>query len=199
MNARFTVAQATPINPPAAVRTVKITQPAAGQSVVIELGYTEQYKLDLSAIADKKITLVHVGEKLIILFDNQSTVEVHPYFDSMGVPRADVSIEVSPGRDVSGTEFATLFPITDDQSVLPAAGAGAAGSPASGASFSNASVDPLGTPNPLPLLGPEDLPNFVIPQESAPVITENSVPTPRSGAKLVFFVEEEELNQQIIE
>src|SRR5919198_3852465 len=129
MNAPFVVAQATPTtptNPNTPPRTIKITQPADGQAVSIEIGYEQKVKLDLSAIADKKITLVHVGEKLIILFDNQSTVEVHPYFDSMGVPRADVSIEVSPGRDVSSTEFATLFPITDDQSVLPAAG-GAAG------------------------------------------------------------------------
>src|SRR5215813_11585565 len=144
MNARFTIAQAnsaTPTNAPGS-RTVKITQPANGQAVVVELGYTEQYKLDLSAIADKKITLVHVGEKLIILFDNQATVEVHPYFDSMNNPLNNITIEVGQGRDVTTAEFSTLFPITDDQSVLPAAGTSAAGSPASGANFSSAGVDP---------------------------------------------------------
>src|SRR5215475_3928852 len=154
MNARFTIAQATPAtNSNTPPRIIKITQPPNGQAVTVELGFDQKVKLDLSAIADKKITLVHVGEKLIILFDNQSTVEVHPYFDSMGVPRADVTIEVSPGRDVTSSEFATLFPITDDQSVLPAAGA--AGGPASGANFTSVGVDPLSTPNPLPLLGPE--------------------------------------------
>src|SRR5215470_1152464 len=144
MNARFVVAQAntTPATNSTGTqpRVVKITQPADGQAVTVELGFTDQYKLDLSAIADKKITLVHVGEKLIILFDNQATVEVHPYFDSMNNPLNNITIEVGQGRDVTTAEFSTLFPITDDQSVLPAAGTGAAGSPASGANFSSAGV-----------------------------------------------------------
>src|SRR5262249_20802825 len=154
MNARFTIAQAntaTPTNPPAAVRTVKIFEPAAGQAVTIELGYTEQYKLDLTAIADKKITLVHVGEKLVILFENLGTVEVHPYYDSMNVPLHNITLLLSQGREVTTAEFATLIPVVEDPSVLPA-GAGAAGSPASGANFQSVSVDQLLLPNPLPLL-----------------------------------------------
>src|SRR5713226_4862695 len=45
-----------------------------------------------------------------------------------------------------------------DQSVLPAAGDAAVAPLAQGANFLSVSVDPLSTPNPLPLLGPEDLP-----------------------------------------
>src|SRR5262249_15508045 len=160
----------------------------------VELGFTEQYKLDLSAIADKKITLVHVGEKLIILFDNQATVEVHPYFDSMNNPLNNITIEVGQGRDVTTAEFSTLFPITDDQSALRAAGTGAAGSPASGANFSSAGVDPLGTPNPLPLLGPEDLPNFVVNNTSTPIFNVTDLQPTSTNVKLRFAVEEEDLH-----
>ena len=79
-----------------------------------------------------------------------------------------MTFEVSPGRVVGVTEFATLFSITTtDQSVLPAAGKpGAPPAPASGADFSNASVEPLDTPDrpeasgPLPLLSQEFQPNW---------------------------------------
>ena len=37
---------------------------------MVNLGYDQNVKVDFSAIANEKITLVHVGEKLIILFDN---------------------------------------------------------------------------------------------------------------------------------
>src|SRR5262249_19265835 len=196
MNARFTIAQAnsaTPTNAPGS-RTVKITQPANGQAVVVELGYTQQNKLDLSAIADKKITLVPVGEKLIILFDNQSTLEMHPYFDSMNAPPPNITIKVSPRPDVTTSPLAPLLPLTDDQSVLPAAGA--AGGPASGANFTSVGVDPLSTPNPLPLLGPEELPNFITTRDSIPIFGGNDTPK-ATDAKLVFFVEEEELSSSL--
>ena len=49
---------------------------------MVNLGYDQKVKVDFSAIANEKITLVHVGEKLIILFDNQSTVTVEPVFKS---------------------------------------------------------------------------------------------------------------------
>ena len=113
------------------------------------------------------MTLVHIGEKLIILFDNNATVTVEPFFDSMGVPRQDLTVGV-PGRDLSGSEFASMFPITTDQSVLPAAGT-AQTQPASGANFSNASVEPLLSPDPLPLLGPEELPNWQVNIETVPL------------------------------
>src|SRR5262249_19171639 len=137
----------------------------------------EQYKLDLSAIADQKITLVHVGEKLIILFDNQSTVEVHPYYDSMNVPLANITVEVAPGRDVTSAQFITLFIPGEDPSVLPTAGP-PAGPPASGANFLSVSVDPLPLPNPLPLLPQEELPNFVINHDSIPIFGQQQPPTP---------------------
>ena len=139
------------------VRISKIEKPASGQAVTADASYDGTVKIDFGAVANEKITLVHVGETLIILFDNQSTVTIIPFFDSMGVPLANISVELN-GKEFSSTDFASTFPITTDQSVLPAAGdGGAAGAPSSGANFANASVDPLNSPNPLPLLGPEEL------------------------------------------
>ena len=169
MNGPFVVAQANVAGAAAAVkkpvRIVKVTKPSDGQAITVDLGYEQQTKLDLTAVANEKMTLVHIGEKLIILFDNNATVTVEPFFDSMGVPRQDLTVEV-PGRDMSSSEFAAVFPITTDPSVLPAAGDKI---PASGANFSNASVDPLLSPDPLPLLPPEELPNWQVHFETVPL------------------------------
>src|SRR6266404_7414752 len=124
MNGQFRVAQATGTgnsNSTAAPRIYKLTKPLTDQAVVVNLGYDQKVQVDFSAIANEKITLVHVGEKLIILFDNQSTVTVEPFFDSRNDPRQNITIEMGPGRDISVSEFASLFPITSDTSVLPAA------------------------------------------------------------------------------
>src|SRR6476659_2961583 len=101
-------------------RIFKLTKPLSDQSVVINLGYEQKVQVDFTAIANEKITLVHIGEKLIILFDNQSTVTVEPFFDSRNDPRQNTTIEMAPGRDISVGEFASLFPISTDTSALPA-------------------------------------------------------------------------------
>ena len=132
----------------AAPRIVRVVKPSANETVTIELGYHQKVKLDLTAIADEKPTLVHLGDKLIFLFDNRSTVTIESYFDAMNVASPNVTFEVSPGRVIGGTELSTLFSIATDQSVLPDAGTpGAPPAPASGADFSNASVEPLDTPD----------------------------------------------------
>ena len=174
MNGPFQVAQAsgtaassTTATP---VRIYKLTKPLTDQAVMVNLGYDQKVKIDFSAIANEKITLVHVGEKLIILFDNQSTVTVEPVFksraDGLGdETRDDITVEMAPGRDISVNEFTTLFPITTDTSVLPATdqdGNSNGNAQASGAYFSPFSVDPL-DPVPLNQLAPqEELGNFVI-------------------------------------
>ena len=145
-----------------ACKIIKLAKPGDNQAQTVYLGYEQKYKLDLSGIANEKITFVHVGERLIILFDNQSTLTIDPFFDSStSGPRANITFDVN-GREIDGSQFAATFPITTDQSVLPAAGDGAGGAPASGANFRDASVDPFATPNPLDLLGQEELGNFVI-------------------------------------
>ena len=156
-------------------RILKIEKPESGQAVTAEASYDGTVKIDFCAIANEKITLVHIGERLIILFDNQSTVTIIPFFNSMGVPLANITIE-SNGKEFSGAEFASTFPITTDQSVLPAAGEGT-GAPASGANFTNASVDPLLGPDPLPLLGPEDLPPIQFTRIEGPITQQDLLPT----------------------
>ena len=174
MNGPFQVAQASGTAASSTngtpVRIYKLTKPLTDQAVMVNLGYDQKVKVDFSAIANEKITLVHVGEKLIILFDNQSTVTVEPVFksraDGLGdETRDDITVEMAPGRDISLNEFATLFPITTDISVLPATdqdGNSNANAQASGAYFSPFSVDPF-DPVPLNQLAPqEELGNFVI-------------------------------------
>ena len=155
MNAPVLVAQLSGSAPqaPATPKNLKLEKPQNGQAITIHLdGNT---KLDLSDIASEKLTFVRVGEKLIVLFDNQSTVTVDPVFDSSGRPLADVAFDLGQNRAVTGDEFASLFPITTDQSVLPAAGGNSG--PTGGANFSDAHVNALTDPNaPLALLGDEN-------------------------------------------
>jgi VCBS repeat-containing protein len=182
MNQHVQIAQAggsSTANNQAPLRIYKLTKPLTDQSVVVNLGYDQKAKIDFTSIANEKVTLVHIGEKLIILFDNKSTVTVEPFFASRQDGLNNVTIEVAPGRDVSANEFASIFPITTDQSVLPAAGNGDGGnSQATGAHFTDPSVDALSVGNPLDLLGQEQLGNFVVEFPlvgSAPV--NNAIPT----------------------
>ncbi|KZD20585.1 DUF5801 repeats-in-toxin domain-containing protein [Tardiphaga robiniae] len=125
---------------PPSPKNLKLEKPQNGQAISVHLdGNT---KLDFADIASEKLTFVKVGEKLIILFDNQSTVTVDPVFDSMGKPLTDLAFDMGSDRTLTGEQFAQTFPITTDQSVLPAAG-GATG-PTGGANFGDATVGALG-------------------------------------------------------
>ena len=63
------------------VKVVKVTKPSDGQAITVELSH-DPTKIDLTAIAGENFTLSRVGEKLIILFDNRSTVTIESYSDS---------------------------------------------------------------------------------------------------------------------
>src|SRR6266853_153406 len=180
MNGQFQVAQASVTgnsNNASPPRIFKLTKPLADQSVVINLGYEQKVQVDFSAIANEKITLVHIGEKLIVLFDNQSTVTVEPFFDSRHDTLGNLTIEVAPGRDLTVSEFASTFPITTDTSVLPASGTDG-NAQASGANFLNPLVDPL-PPIPTNILAPpEVLPPIDFTIVTGPVLPPNSTPPP---------------------
>ncbi|MES5488210.1 DUF5801 repeats-in-toxin domain-containing protein, partial [Bradyrhizobium sp. INPA03-11B] len=182
MQGSFQVAQATGTGNStnsAPVRIYTLTKPLTDQAVVVNLGYDQKVKVDFSAIAKEKITLVHIGEKLIILFDNQSTVTVEPFFDSRADGQHNITIEMAPGRDVSVQEFASLFPISTDGSVLPAADNGGnsnGNAQASGANFSPFAVDPL---DPVPtnvLAGPEVQPDITTPGITGTTLPQGSTP-----------------------
>src|SRR6266404_3577650 len=200
MNGQFQVAQVSGTgnsNSTATPRIFKLTKPLGDQAVVVNLGYDQKVQVDFSAIANEKITLLHVGEKLIILFDNQSTVTVEPFFDSRHDALNNLTIEVAPGRDLSVSEFASSFPISTDQSVLPAAGNGNGNAQASGANFGNPAVDPL-PPIPTNILAPpEVLPNFnvtvptgFIPQIQSTIPTTTPGPTITAGVGPALVVDE---------
>lgn len=172
----------------APTRTIKLVKPDGGQAHTVTLGYDQNFKIDLSGISNEKITLVHIGERLVILFDNQSTLTLSPFYDSANAILGNITFDVGGGRQVDGSQFAGIFPITEDQSVLPAAGE--QGGPQAGANFRDASVDPLLTGDPLPLLPPEALGNFVITDIIAARLTEYEK---LSFAGLRAIVEEDEL------
>jgi hypothetical protein len=181
MNQQFRIAEATGAgtsNKDSHPRIFKLTKPFADQAVVVNLGYDQKVQVDFTAIANEKITLVHVGEKLIILFDNQSTVTIEPFFDSRHDQLGNLTIEVAPGRELTVSEFASSFPITTDSSVLPAAGTevGQANAQASGAHFTNPTIDPLETQPGLPLLGPETLPHFQVELPTGPALQSTTPP-----------------------
>jgi len=64
---------------------IKITKPQGEQAIVVDLNRDHSAKLDLSAVANEKLTLVHVDTKLVIL-STQSTVTADPFFDSSESP-----------------------------------------------------------------------------------------------------------------
>src|SRR5687768_13487330 len=149
MNAPIRVAQTTGVANP----VTRVTKPQGGQAVAVHLDGTA--RLDLSAIAAENITLVRAGDRLVILFDNQATVTVEPFFGANGQP-LDHAVQLGTDRVVDAAQFATLFPITDDQSILPAAGDAAAGSRNTGGQFGTFRIDGFGERNALDLLGNED-------------------------------------------
>ncbi len=151
MDRAIVVAQTGPQGPGSTpAKLITVVKPQGEQAITIHLdGAT---RLDLSAIANEQITLVHLGDRLIILFDNHSEVVIEPFYGDNGQPLPDITVEFGPNHDVSGAEFASLFPVTTDASVLP--GEGGAGAISSGANFVAFTIDslaPSGTP--LGLLG----------------------------------------------
>ncbi|HUI97705.1 MAG TPA: hypothetical protein VLX44_18260, partial [Xanthobacteraceae bacterium] len=189
MNRPFVLAQATTPQgssgtPPTAIT---IGKPQGEQAITIHLdGAT---KLDLSAIASEPITLVHLGDRLIILFDNHAQVTIEPFFGDNGQPLSDITVELGPGRDVSSTDFAGLFPITTDPSVLPASGG--PGSVSSGADFVSFSIESLAGPGTgLPLLGASPPPLGAGFGTTTNEVTEETSPTSLSGASITAAVDE---------
>lgn len=195
MNGPFVVAQASS-NSGQPVQTIKLTKPPAGQTETFHASFTGTVKIDFTGIADQKITLYHdnANQTLHVIFADGSQDIIEPFFDSTGNILANLIIEVGANQDLDGAQFASQFPITEDQSVLPAAGG--TGN-ASGADFHSPTVDPLAVGTPLPLLLPEELPPVNFLQEEAPQIAQINLIPVVSGT-VVGIVEEEALNQETV-
>src|SRR4051794_20138725 len=102
MNGRFMVAQADTAGTAQEaqkrpIKVVKVTKPSGGQAITIELGHDQQIKVDLTAIASENFKVTRIGENLIFLFDNRSTVTIE---SDLNVASPNVTYEVSPGRVV---------------------------------------------------------------------------------------------------
>ena len=117
----------------APARIVEITKPERGQSIAVKLDGDHGTQLDLSAVAHESLQLAHTGTKLVIQFDNQSTVTADPFFDSSGKPFSQLDVSFGGGNVVSGEQFAALISSTVGQSQPDADKI-----PTSGADFRNA-------------------------------------------------------------
>src|SRR3977135_4756047 len=85
-------------------RVIAVNKPQGQQAITLHLDGS--VKLDLSAIANEKITLVHLGDRLIILFDNNAQVTFEPFYGDNGQPLADITVGLGPGGDVPSRDFA---------------------------------------------------------------------------------------------
>ena len=178
----------------APARIVEIIKPERGHSIAVKLGDGHGTQLDLSAVARESLQFVHTGTKLVIQFDNHSTVIADPFFDSSGKAFSHIDVSFGGGNIVSGEQFAALISNTVGQS-QPEVDK----TPSSGADFHNATVDSLPvSAAPLALLGQEShtsssasssigsdggrAPHALL-QDPTPVIT---IPAPGGAATLVF-------------
>ena len=75
---------------------IPVIKPLSQQAITIYLDGST--KLDLSAIVNENITLVHLGERLIILFDNNAEVTLDSFFGVNGQPLGDVTVGLGAGR-----------------------------------------------------------------------------------------------------
>jgi large repetitive protein len=151
----FQIAQASGSAAPQAPRKAVVTRPADGQSVVIDVrGGAE---IDLRGIAADRVVFVQVGDRLVILFENREAVVLQGFYRD-GEVAQDLVFQVADGQQVGPQQFASLFPITSDLTILPASGPGSA---SGGANTAKNVTDPSfgpsgGQRNGLDLLGNTD-------------------------------------------
>ena len=61
------------------VNVVKVTKPSDGQAITVELSHDQPTKIDLTAIAGENFALARIGEKLVFLFDNRSSLAIESF------------------------------------------------------------------------------------------------------------------------
>ncbi len=170
---------------------VEVTKPERGQAITVELRDRHSTTLDFSGLAHETIKLVQVGEKLVVEFDNQSTVTAEPFFDWSGKPFPYIDVEFGAGRELNGEQFSALLSETVGQS----AQADADRAPPSAPDFVDPSIDAL--PDgalPLALLGPESHKSAFAGDDSGAnphalqlnILPVLNIPAPGGAATLVF-------------
>src|SRR5262245_33229736 len=168
MNGPFVVAQAgsSSSNPgQGPVQIIKIKKPADGETEIYHASFTGTVKIDLTAIANDKITFWkdQTNQSLHILFlDNANKVIsqaiIEPFFFSMGI-LPNLVFDVGPGQTLDAQQFSSQFSFSTEANLAPAGGT----APLQGSlEFAPPVVDPFLLPEPLRLLPPEILPTFVL-------------------------------------
>src|SRR5690606_6067217 len=111
MNAPIKIAQANTQQSAAPVHVIKLEKPADGQAITVKTGYDGKVKLDFSAIADERITIVRVGETAVIFFhDNKSTITLDPFFGSDNLPLAFLEFDLGGNRIFTAEQIAGILP-----------------------------------------------------------------------------------------
>src|SRR6478672_1911455 len=172
------------------VQILKLVKPAAGRTDNFYASFDGSVKIDFTAIANEQDTFFHdsKNQSLHVIFADGSQIIIEPFFDSMGV-MSNFVFEMAPGEVLDSAQFVSQFPITSDQSVLPALTEGPA---ESGAEFNDPSVDSLPPNIKLALLPPEELPPLVFHETiPAPLPTEAFVlptlPPPEPQSKILHI------------
>ena len=204
MNGPFVVAQAgsNANSGSAPVQIIKLTKPEAGHTEIFHASFNGDGKnrfyrhcqrknhalpRQQDPVAPRHFRRRFAGHHRAIL----RLARHHP---------GNLLLEMGPNVVYGGEQFAQTFTISEDPSVLPAAGPGGV---ASGADFLDPVVDPFGLTNPLDLLPPEVLPGITFTGTQAPALTEEPLTTRIAGRAPTVFghvfgvVEEEQLNRAI--
>jgi VCBS repeat-containing protein len=159
---------------------VAITKPPDNGSRIVALDH--RILLDLHGLADETITLVRVGDRLVVVFDNHATVTLDHFYDADGRPLAGIAVQLGADRIVSAATFLDEFPVSSDQSLLPAAGDTA---PQSSVQFADTMVDALTTgTTPVALLAAVDTADGAAPAGArfdVPALDDTSTPGSSEG------------------
>ncbi|HEX5779857.1 MAG TPA: hypothetical protein VFY21_13530, partial [Xanthobacteraceae bacterium] len=191
MNAPIKLAQAS-TQGAGDIHVVKLEKPASGQAITVKTGFDGKVKLDFSAIADERITIVRVGETAVIFFhDNKSTITLDPFFGSGNLPLANLEFDFGGNRIYTPEQIAAILPFSVYQGILPAAGEGGGDPQNAGADFDPAVFEELPPIALNELLPPEELPGIDTLADLSPGLID-LIPV-QSGAVIGGFIEEEEL------
>ena len=101
-------------------RVVALKHPAAGRLDDIYL--RGDITLDFSAIANDRMVLVHTGNRLILIFEDQAMIVLHGFYDTTNQPASGPLVYVGAPQPLTLAEFVGTFPISNDITVLPATG-----------------------------------------------------------------------------
>lgn len=103
-------------------RIIRPVKPSAGAVGAYQLAPGET--LDLSAIANESITLVKLGNRLVVLFEDRGYVVVDGLYLPDGSASQQVHVKLDSASEIDGAQFVAQFPISTDEQVLTAAGIG---------------------------------------------------------------------------